>query len=357
MRHLLNTYIQADPAADLGNLSALSLTELIIETGIHDAIARKLNEKGKLSRNAIAEGIINNVRKTIIRDQLTDPRFYAEMSKLLEDLIRQSRADTAAYEEFLKKAEELVKRMAQEARGGHPAMLHGNPRPSCSSTISPTSRRRPFSAPPDDEQGELALESTWPCARTPRQVGRATRLARSRYSTRFSHHVSGPAGDAGDFRDHQEPARVLMNETIQLGEISIQVTRKDIKHVHLSVHPPGGRVTLAAPTATRWKLPAPTRSPSWAGFASSRRNARAGARDTSQVRRAGEPLPLGPTPSAVRRLSGRQAICFARPSTHHSHCAPRQRMRKSAQEVMHEWHKSLLHEVVAARSSGNGSRS
>jgi hypothetical protein len=57
MRHLINTYIQADPAADLGNLSSLSLTELIIETGIHDAIARTLNEKGKLSKNAIAEGI------------------------------------------------------------------------------------------------------------------------------------------------------------------------------------------------------------------------------------------------------------------------------------------------------------
>ncbi len=110
MRHLLNTYVQADPAADMGNLNSLSLTELIIETGIHDAIARKLNEKGKLSRNAIAEGIINNVRKTIIRDQLTDPRFYAEMSKLLDDLIKQSRADAAAYEAFLKKAEELVKR-------------------------------------------------------------------------------------------------------------------------------------------------------------------------------------------------------------------------------------------------------
>src|SRR5262245_27432302 len=69
MRHLLNTYIQADPAADLGELGEMSLTELIIETGIHDAIARKLNAKGKLSRNAIAEGIINNVRKTIIRDR------------------------------------------------------------------------------------------------------------------------------------------------------------------------------------------------------------------------------------------------------------------------------------------------
>src|SRR5262249_39918198 len=89
MRHLINTYIQADPAAELGSLSALPLTEMIIETGIHDAIARKLNEKGQLSRNAIAEGIINNVRKTIIRDQLTDPRFYEEMSKLLDDLIKQ----------------------------------------------------------------------------------------------------------------------------------------------------------------------------------------------------------------------------------------------------------------------------
>lgn len=103
MRHLINTYIQADPSADLGNLNSLSLTELIIETGIHDAIARKLNEKGKLSKNAIAEGIINNVRKTIIRDQLTDPKFYAEMSKLLYDLISQSRTDAAAYEAFLKK--------------------------------------------------------------------------------------------------------------------------------------------------------------------------------------------------------------------------------------------------------------
>ena len=104
----------------------MSLTELIIETGIHDAIARKLNEKGKLSRNAIAEGIINNVRKTIIRDQLTDPRFYEQMSKLLDDLIKQSRADAAAYEEFLRKAEALVKRLAaKQPEAGVPAALHG----------------------------------------------------------------------------------------------------------------------------------------------------------------------------------------------------------------------------------------
>src|SRR5207247_10502979 len=124
MRHLLNTYIQADPAADLGALGEMSLTELIVETGIHDAIVRKLNEKGKLSRNAIAEGIINNVRKTIIREQLTDPRFYEQMSLLLDDLIQQSRADTAAYETFLRKAEALVKRLAaKQPEAGIPAVL------------------------------------------------------------------------------------------------------------------------------------------------------------------------------------------------------------------------------------------
>ena len=100
--------------------------ELIIQTGIHDAIAKKLNEKGKLSKNAIAEGIINNVHKTIIRDQLTDPRFYTEISKLLDDLIQQSRADTVAYEEFLRKAEALVKRLApRQPEAGVPDLLHG----------------------------------------------------------------------------------------------------------------------------------------------------------------------------------------------------------------------------------------
>ncbi len=42
-----------------------------------------------------------------------------------------------------------------------------------------------------------------------------------------------------------------MDETIQLAEIAITVSRKDIKNVHLSVHPPDGRMTLVAPTSVR----------------------------------------------------------------------------------------------------------
>ena len=128
MRHLINTYIQADPADPFGTVDNYSLVELIIETGIHDAIAKKLNEKGKLSKNAVAEGIINNVRKTIIRDQLTDPKFYKEISKLLDDLIEQKRNITESYEGFLKNAEALVKQMAGKSTvATHPSGLNGFP--------------------------------------------------------------------------------------------------------------------------------------------------------------------------------------------------------------------------------------
>jgi type I restriction enzyme R subunit len=114
MRYLINTYILADSPEPLGHLDDLSLTELIIQTGIHDAIARKLNARGTLSNKAIAEGIINNIRKTIIRDRLTDPQFYEQMSKLLDDLIQLSEKETESYEKFLLAAEALAKKYAAQ---------------------------------------------------------------------------------------------------------------------------------------------------------------------------------------------------------------------------------------------------
>ena len=38
-----------------------------------------------------------------------------------------------------------------------------------------------------------------------------------------------------------------MTAQIQLGDLAIEVVYKDIKNVHLSVHPPAGRVSIAAP--------------------------------------------------------------------------------------------------------------
>tara|TARA_R110002072_G_scaffold303107_2_gene493831 strand:- start:111835 stop:114963 length:3129 start_codon:yes stop_codon:yes gene_type:complete len=126
MRHLINTYIHADSAEKLGTVDNYSLLQLIVETGMHDAIAKKLNEKGKLSNKAVAEGIINNVRKTIIRDQLTDPRFYKRLSLLLDDIIQEWRSEALSYKEFLARMESLVNDMASgQGSEGVPPELAG----------------------------------------------------------------------------------------------------------------------------------------------------------------------------------------------------------------------------------------
>ena len=112
-----------------------------------------------MSKNAVAEGIINNVRKTIIRDQLTDPRFYEEMSKLLADLIEQRRDDTAAYEQFLRNAEDLVKKMANKAAENHPQALHGNAEAIAIFNNLPSIAATTFVCPADDAgKAALALE-------------------------------------------------------------------------------------------------------------------------------------------------------------------------------------------------------
>ncbi len=160
MRHLINTYISAEHASPLGTMGDLSLTELIVHSGIHDAIAKKLNESGKLSNNAVAEGIINNVRKTIIREQLTDPRFYEKMSKLLDDLIKQSREDAESYEEFLRKAEELARRLAaKQPDSAVPSVLHGKREASAIYNNLESLPATTFKYPSDDEsKAALALK-------------------------------------------------------------------------------------------------------------------------------------------------------------------------------------------------------
>lgn len=114
MRYLINTYIGADPSNEIGNLEGIPLLDLIVKTGMHDAIAQKFNERQRASKSSVASSIINNIRKVINKEQLSDPRFYDKMSVLLDDLIEMNKESTEAYAEFLKKAEELVRKMKDE---------------------------------------------------------------------------------------------------------------------------------------------------------------------------------------------------------------------------------------------------
>ena len=108
MRHLIDTYIEADEPRPISPFDNMSLLDIVVKTGIADAITSQLGGL-KGDRNAIAETIENNVRSKIVKEHLNDPAFYEKMSKLLDEIIKDRKARAMSYEEYLKRIAELAK--------------------------------------------------------------------------------------------------------------------------------------------------------------------------------------------------------------------------------------------------------
>jgi type I restriction enzyme R subunit len=110
MRHLIDTYIQADAARPMSDFGETGLVELIVKSGIADAVNR-LSQGIRNNPAAVAETIANNVRSTIVKDHLNDPAFYDKMSALLNEIIADLRAQRINYQQFLKRVAELAKKL------------------------------------------------------------------------------------------------------------------------------------------------------------------------------------------------------------------------------------------------------
>lgn len=139
-----------------------------------------------------------------------------------------------------------------------------------------------------------------------------------------------------------------MTETIQLGEIVIAVTRKDIKNVHLSVHPPHGRVTLSTPKTTRLEVARAYAISRLSWIRDQQRKLAGQARET----------PRQFVNRESHYLWGRRHLMTVvyrdtKPSVALDHkritltVRPGSDATKRA-EVIHEWHKALLHDAVPA---------
>ena len=137
-----------------------------------------------------------------------------------------------------------------------------------------------------------------------------------------------------------------MTETIQLGDISILITRKAIKNVHLSVHPPEGRVTLVAPNGTRSEV-ARAFAISKLGWIREQK---------AKLKKQSRETPRKFIERESHYLWGRRylltvAVQESKPLVFLDHkritltVRPGSDQAKRA-EVIHDWHKSLLHEVV-----------
>jgi type I restriction enzyme, R subunit len=126
MRHLIDTYIEADEPRTISPFDNMGLMELIVKTGIANAITSQLGGL-KGNRNAIAETIENNVRRKIIKEHLSDPAYYETMSALLDEIITARKAKAIEYEEYLKRIAELARRVEAGLAEDTPEQLKSSP--------------------------------------------------------------------------------------------------------------------------------------------------------------------------------------------------------------------------------------
>lgn len=138
----------------------------------------------------------------------------------------------------------------------------------------------------------------------------------------------------------------LTTDTIQLGEIAIAVARKDIKNVHLSVHPPNGRVTLVAPKGTRPEVIRAYAVSKLGWIRQQQAKLRGQARETPRkfVEREshylwGRRYLLSVKEDEVKprvQLDHRRILLVVRPGM----------SEQNREAVIHGWHKSLLHQAI-----------
>src|SRR5690625_5290167 len=135
-------------------------------------------------------------------------------------------------------------------------------------------------------------------------------------------------------------------ETITLGDISITLTRKNVKNAHLSVHPPAGRVTLVVPPDTRTDVARAFAASKLTWIRAEQENLRSQAREKPRryITRESHWLwgkrhlltVIENNRKPEVRVEHQRIILSVRPGA----------STQKRAEVMAVWHRSLLHEAV-----------
>ena len=97
MRYLIDNYISAEDSEKIGILDDFTLLDFIM------AQQEKLENGDESAQKSAAEAIENNIRKKIVEKISVNPAYYAQMSKILEQIIDERRQSVRAYKELLKR--------------------------------------------------------------------------------------------------------------------------------------------------------------------------------------------------------------------------------------------------------------
>ena len=253
MRHLIDTYIKAEEARTISDFGDIGLLDLIVKSGIAEAIASLPEGHSRATRARWRRPSPTTCAARSSRSTSTIRRFTTGCP-LLAEVLADLKAQRIDYEEFLKRIAALAAQVQAGKADDTPEPLKRSPglraiynllaAAAGASNGVPTAPR---------ETPERTSRST--CAQRIDAMLRGSApdgwrgiLPKEQAVKRLIYEVVqdddvGRAAVSGD----QGPGGILMAAAVQLGELRIEVVRKDIKNVHLSVYPPAGRVRIAAP--------------------------------------------------------------------------------------------------------------
>jgi type I restriction enzyme R subunit len=117
MRHLIDTYIRAEESEKISAFDDLTLVQMIVDNA-PDAVDRLLPNI-RNNPAAVAATINNNLRVIITEEQPNNPKYYEQMSVLLEEIIELRRQEAINYEEYLQKIAELCQQVTNPNESSH----------------------------------------------------------------------------------------------------------------------------------------------------------------------------------------------------------------------------------------------
>ena len=109
MRHLIDTYLSADPSRVLTSFGGATLVELLVGSGV--SALKEMPASTLKEQEAVAETIENNIGKEIVERTQSNPKYYEKMSALLRELIEKRKNDVINYEEYLHRIVEVARKV------------------------------------------------------------------------------------------------------------------------------------------------------------------------------------------------------------------------------------------------------
>ncbi len=127
MRQLLDTYIEAAETETISTFDETPLVELLVNNRQNaiEALPTSIRD----NQDAVAATIANNVRRLIVDRTDVNPRYYEELSDLLEEVINRQREGTIDYTNFLAEVVTLGERAnTYGTYRDYPENINTNPR-------------------------------------------------------------------------------------------------------------------------------------------------------------------------------------------------------------------------------------